>query len=83
MAKILEGQCPDFALHTGDLVENEADQSLWPIFFDIEHELLRNIAFFPSLGNHERNDKQFYEFFDMPLPYYSFNLGECAFCGDG
>src|SRR5215472_2369408 len=27
---------PDFILHTGDLVENGNDSSLWPIFFDIE-----------------------------------------------
>jgi hypothetical protein len=73
--KILEGDRPDFVLQTGDLVENGADQSLWPIFFDIEHELLRKTSFFPALGNHERNDKQFYEFFDMSLPYYSFNWG--------
>jgi 3',5'-cyclic AMP phosphodiesterase CpdA len=79
VARILEGERPDFALHTGDLVENGADQALWPIFFEIEHELLRHTAFFPSLGNHERNDKQFYEFFDMPLPYYSFNWGNAHF----
>jgi hypothetical protein len=79
MARILEGEHPDFVLHTGDLVENGADQALWPIFFDIERELLRHTAFFPSLGNHERNDKQFYEFFDMPLPYYSFNWGNAHF----
>jgi predicted phosphodiesterase len=79
MAKIMAAEHPDFALHTGDLVENGADQALWPIFFDIEHELLRHTAFFPSLGNHERNDKQYYEFFDMALPYYSFNWGNAHF----
>jgi acid phosphatase type 7 len=77
--KILEGERPDFALQTGDLVENGADQALWPIYFDIEHELLRHTAFFPALGNHERHDKQFYEFFDMTLPYYSFNWGNAHF----
>jgi predicted phosphodiesterase len=79
VAKMLEGERPDFILHTGDLVENGADQRLWPIFFNIEHEVLRQTSFFPSLGNHERNDKQFYEFFDMSLPYYSFNWGNAHF----
>src|ERR1043165_8221374 len=27
---------PDFVLHTGDLVEDGTDSSLWPVFFDIE-----------------------------------------------
>jgi hypothetical protein len=77
---ILKNASPDFVLHTGDLVANGADTSLWPIFFDIEGGLLRKTAFFPSLGNHERNDRNFYEFFDLPaVPYYSFNWGSCHF----
>jgi hypothetical protein len=79
VGRILEAEMPDFVLHTGDLVENGSDSALWPIFFDIERELLRHTTLFPSLGNHERNDRQFYEFFDMPLPYYSFNWGNAHF----
>jgi len=70
---------PDFVVHTGDLVSDGADTSLWPIFFSIEKELLRKTAFFPCLGNHERNDAQYYEFFDMKEPYYSFNWGNAHF----
>ena len=66
---------PEFVVHTGDLVADGADSSQWPIFFDIEHDLLRKVAFFPSLGNHERNNQQYYEFFDVTTPYYSFNWG--------
>jgi acid phosphatase type 7 len=77
---ILKRATPDLILHTGDLVANGADASLWPIFFDVERELLRKTAFFPTLGNHERNDRSFYEFFDLPAtPYYSFNWGACHF----
>jgi 3',5'-cyclic AMP phosphodiesterase CpdA len=77
---ILQHAAPDLVLHTGDLVANGADASLWPIFFDIERELLRKTAFFPALGNHERNDRNFYDFFDLPTtPYYSFNWGSCHF----
>ncbi len=77
---ILRQASPDLILHTGDLVANGADTSLWPIFFDIERELLRKTSFFPSLGNHERNDRNFYEFFDLPAtPYYSFDWGGCHF----
>ena len=70
---------PDFVVHTGDLVSDGADTSLWPIFFSIEKDLLRKAAFFPCLGNHERNNPQYYEFFDVKEPYYSFNWGNAHF----
>ncbi|HEX3746882.1 MAG TPA: metallophosphoesterase [Bryobacteraceae bacterium] len=72
---ILKDGVPEFAIQSGDLVENGADDSLWPIYFDIEKDLLRQIAFFPVLGNHERNSRNFYEFFQATTPYYSFNWG--------
>ncbi len=72
---ILKYSSPQFVLHTGDLVADGADSAQWPVFFDIERELLRKVAFFPSLGNHERNNPQYYEFFDVSTPYYSFNWG--------
>jgi len=70
---------PDFVVQTGDMVENGNDNSLWPIFFDIERELLRHTAFFPALGNHERNTHDFYEFFQATSPYYTFNWGNAHF----
>ena len=80
IAAILKQSSPDFVVQTGDMVANGADTSLWPIFFDIERELLSKAAFFPVLGNHERNDRNFYEFFDVAAtPYYSFNWGSCHF----
>jgi 3',5'-cyclic AMP phosphodiesterase CpdA len=76
---ILKDGVPDFAIQSGDLVENGEDSSLWPIYFDIERDLLRQIAFFPVLGNHERNTRDFYEFFQALTPYYSFNWGNAHF----
>jgi hypothetical protein len=70
---------PDFVLQSGDMVENGVDNSLWPIFFDIEKELLRHTVFFPALGNHERNSHDFFEFFQASSPYYSFNWGNGHF----
>ena len=70
---------PDFLVHTGDLVADGNDSALWPVFFDIERELLRQTAFFPSLGNHERNSRDFYEFFHVDTPYYGFNWGNAHF----
>ena len=65
---------PDFVVQTGDMVADGADASLWPVFFDIERELLRHVAFFPSLGNHEHNATDYYDFFQA-APYYSFDWG--------
>ncbi|MCX6634438.1 MAG: metallophosphoesterase [Acidobacteria bacterium] len=70
---------PDFVLHTGDLVADGYDTAQWPVFFDIERELLRKTVFFPVLGNHERDNARFHEFFDVKTPYYSFNWGSAHF----
>jgi 3',5'-cyclic AMP phosphodiesterase CpdA len=70
---------PDFIVHTGDLVADGSDTTHWPFFFSIERELLRKAAFFPSLGNHERNHPQFYDFFQVKTPYYSFDWGQAHF----
>lgn len=79
IAELLKHGVPDFVLQTGDMVENGADTALWPIFFDIERDLLRETAFFPALGNHERNNRNYYEFFDVAKPYYSFDWGQAHF----
>jgi hypothetical protein len=76
---LLKHGIPDFVLQSGDMVENGNDNSLWPIFFDIEKELLRQTVFFPALGNHERNSHDFFEFFQATSPYYSFNWGKSHF----
>jgi 3',5'-cyclic AMP phosphodiesterase CpdA len=70
---------PDFVLHTGDLVASGRDSAHWLIFFSIEKDVLRKTVFFPSLGNHERNDSQYHDFFDVRSPYYSFNWGTSHF----
>ena len=75
---ILAHSSPDFFIHTGDLIENGDDNSLWPIYFDAERELLRKAAIFPALGNHDRHAKKYFEFMDAK-PYYSFNWGNAHF----
>jgi hypothetical protein len=81
--KVIEGimkvaPSSDFILQTGDMVENGADSSQWPVFFEIERPLLRKAAYFPALGNHERNNSYFYQFFGGQA-YYSFDWGNAHF----
>lgn len=78
IAGVLKYAKPDFVMHTGDLVADGADASLWPIFYDAERELLRNVAFYPALGNHEHNAQNYYDFMNAK-PYYSFNWGKAHF----
>jgi predicted MPP superfamily phosphohydrolase len=75
---ILKQTNPDFVLHTGDLVAVGSDNSLWPVFFDIERDLLRKTAYFAAVGNHERNASNYYELMNA-RPYYSFDWGSAHF----
>jgi predicted phosphodiesterase len=78
IAAILEHAAPDFVVHTGDLVADGNNVSLWPVFFDAERELLRKAAFYPSLGNHERNADNYLAFLNA-RPFYSFDWGGAHF----
>src|SRR5271165_3209282 len=69
---------PDFAVQTGDLVADGDDPALWPTYFDIEHDLLRQVAFYPALGNHERHSRNYADFLQA-APYYSFDWGNAHF----
>jgi acid phosphatase type 7 len=75
---VLANSHPDFVVQTGDMVADGADNSQWPTFFDIERELLRHTAFFPTIGNHEHNAGDYYDFFQT-TPYYSFDWGNAHF----
>jgi hypothetical protein len=77
--QVVKNGIPDFILHTGDLVENGQSSAQWPVFFDIEKELLRQTAFFPSLGNHERNTDYFGDLFAKDESYYSFDWARSHF----
>jgi 3',5'-cyclic AMP phosphodiesterase CpdA len=78
VAAMLANSKPDFLLQTGDLVADGSDPALWPIFFDIEGTLLRHSAFFPMLGNHERNSSNYYEYMQNSA-FYSFTWGNAHF----
>lgn len=78
MTELLKHGIPDFVLQTGDMVADGDDSGQWSVFFDIERELLRQTAFFPTLGNHERDTRYFQDFFQQG-EYYSFDWGNVHF----
>jgi len=79
MQELLKHGIPDFITFSGDAIADGNDPALWPIFFDIEKDLLRQAAFFPSLGNHERHSPNWSQLFGQAKPYYSFNWGNAHF----
>ena len=70
---------PEFVILLGDLVDNGANTASWATFFWIEQELLRKTVFFPVIGNHERQDPQYFEFLHQRSSNYSFNWGSSHF----
>jgi acid phosphatase type 7 len=76
---VLKYADPHLSIHTGDLVADGADTAQWPIFFEVEKELMRRAAYYPVLGNHERNNYKYYDFFEVTSPYYSFDWGQVHF----
>ncbi len=72
---------PLFVVNTGDLVANGNNISLWEIFFRINKDLIRNVPYYPVLGNHEKDSKNYYDFFDLPgnERYYFFTVGDALF----
>ncbi|MEN8193787.1 MAG: metallophosphoesterase, partial [Bacteroidota bacterium] len=82
--RILEGilqHDPLFVINTGDLVGNGRDISDWEAFFKVNNKLMRNIPYYPVLGNHEKDSQYYYNFFDLPNNerYYSFHVGDALF----
>jgi 3',5'-cyclic AMP phosphodiesterase CpdA len=77
----------DFAILTGDLVDRGSDEGDWERFFDIAAPLLRQLAIFPAIGNHEYASRgkglvAYMQYFRWPLhtpddepPWYSFDIG--------
>ena len=49
----LADEQPDLAILTGDLVDRGSDEGDWERFFEIAGPLLRTLAIFPAIGNHE------------------------------
>jgi hypothetical protein len=73
---------PEFVLHTGDLVASGTTPTDWDRFFEIEKDLLRNVPFYPTPGNHEQNAQVFFRYFAFPNGdghHYSFDWGGAHF----
>jgi len=72
---------PDILLHTGDLVASGRNYADWgEQFFRPLADLIAQIPFYPTLGNHEYNgsgNMWYYDFFSLPgnERWYAFTYG--------
>ncbi len=82
VATMAWGQRPNFLLHPGDLVGTGTNDRHWKEqFFPSMHPLISRVAFFPVLGNHEVNARNYYDYMSLPKPeyYYQFSYGNADF----
>lgn len=78
----------DFYVNTGDLVSSGEVESDWDSFFEIEGDLMRELAMYPTVGNHDEDDGNvdvYTRLFAVPTDssgderYYSFTYGNAHF----
>ena len=69
---------PDFVLQTGDLVADGTNEAHWDIFWKTAEPLMRDTAYYPALGNHEKEGAPYFRYFPVPAEY-SFDYGNAHF----
>jgi 3',5'-cyclic AMP phosphodiesterase CpdA len=57
---------PDVVFHSGDLVNNGRSSADWRIFDQITGDLRREARFYPTLGNHEFDAREYFDRFALP-----------------
>lgn len=75
-------QRPNFLLHPGDLVGTGTNDDHWTKqYFPSMEPLISRVAFFPVLGNHEVNARNYYDYMSLPNPeyYYTYSYGNTQF----
>jgi acid phosphatase type 7 len=82
LAKLAWSLRPNFLVIPGDLVDDGPVKNQWVNeFFASMNPLFSRVAFYPVLGNHERDADHYYRYMDLPPPeyYYTFQYGNAKF----
>jgi hypothetical protein len=72
----------NLVIHTGDIVSEGYKWELWQDkFFDPARDLIAQVPYYLTPGNHELNQKLYYDYFDLPNneSWYSFRYGLAEF----
>lgn len=82
LATMAWAQRPSFLVHVGDLVDKGTVDSHWTEhFFPGMKPVAQRIPFYPVLGNHEQNAKNYFDYMSLPDKeyYYKFTYGNTEF----
>jgi predicted phosphodiesterase len=82
IAKLMWERRPNFVIHCGDVVDDGTAKWQWTgDLFKPCNELFGRVPVYPCIGNHEKNNPQYYKYFALPQPeyYYSFKYGNAEF----
>ncbi len=82
IAKLMWERRPNFVIHCGDVVDDGTSKAQWTgDLFKPCNELFGRVAVFPCIGNHEKDDPQYYKYFSLPKPeyYYQYAYGNTDF----
>lgn len=82
LSELIFQERPSFVVHVGDLVRSGLSKNEWvDDFFKPARNLLRFYPLYPTLGNHEKNSKWYYQYFDLPDPewFYTIKKGNVLF----
>ena len=79
---------PDWIIHLGDMTEHGESAGQWDDFFGIEAPLLASAPSITTIGNHQRDNANYYDAFHLPgnEHWYSYTYGNARFIcleGDG
>lgn len=66
LMKVAQKYNPALVLNTGDLVADGRKQAEWDTFWGIVGPISRNAAYYPTLGNHEKESDLYYHYFSLP-----------------
>jgi predicted phosphodiesterase len=83
-------EVPAFVIGTGDMVDEGVREDQWQQFFDVESAMMRDVVYFPSLGNHDRQGRgrtadTYRAYFSVPENgsdterYYAFTYASARF----
>lgn len=75
LATMAWGQRPSFLVHVGDLVDKGTVDSHWTEhFFPGMQPVAQRIPFYPVLGNHEQNAKNYFDYMSLPDKEYCYQF---------
>ncbi|MGA1778835.1 MAG: LamG-like jellyroll fold domain-containing protein [Planctomycetota bacterium] len=82
ISQLALGHRPNFIVHCGDLVGTGSVKREWVHeFFAGARDILAHYPLVPTLGNHERDARLYYDYFSLPDPeyFYDFRFGNAHF----